>query len=214
MPARGLGRPQFRCRSISGCTRLANIATGWQSHLVKLRLPPERAEIAPPRAWPAWAALVAGLAYAGISIYWGLGGTWLLDTVGGPLAAGGRSGRAWVTAAVWAAAGLKVIAAVVPVLAVGRAAVSRPLPWRRLLLVLAWAEAVILTLYGLVLTVVGLLVQSGLIRAGAGADHRALAWHAYLWDPWFLLWGLLVTAALLPAGRPRGAFPAADAAGR
>jgi len=30
-----------------------------------------------------------------------------------------------------------------------------------------------------------------------GADHRALAWHAYLWDPWFLVWGVLVTAALL-----------------
>jgi hypothetical protein len=33
--------------------------------------------------------------------------------------------------------------------------------------------------------------------AAAGADHRALAWHAYLWDPWFLLWGVLVTAALV-----------------
>jgi hypothetical protein len=31
----------------------------------------------------------------------------------------------------------------------------------------------------------------------ASADHRALAWRAYLWDPWFLVWGLLVTAALL-----------------
>ena len=28
------------------------------------------------------------------------------------------------------------------------------------------------------------------------ADRRALTWHAYLWDPWFLLWGLLVLAAL------------------
>ena len=51
-------------------------------------------------------------------------------------------------------------------------------------------------------------------QLGAGADHRALAWHAYLWDPWFLLWGLLVTAALLRGRRPHGAFPAADAAGR
>jgi hypothetical protein len=84
-------------------------------------------------------------------------------------------------AAVWGAAGLKVIAAALPVLAAGRAAASGPVPWQRPLRVLAWAEAVILTLYGLVLTTVGLLVQSGLIRAGAGADHRALAWHAYLW---------------------------------
>jgi hypothetical protein len=32
---------------------------------------------------------------------------------------------------------------------------------------------------------------------GSGLDdHRALAWHTYLWDPWFLMWGLLVAGAL------------------
>ena len=36
-----------------------------------------------------------------------------------------------------------------------------------------------------------------MIAASAGADHRALEWHAYLWDPWFLVRGLLVVAALL-----------------
>jgi hypothetical protein len=169
-----------------------------------------RPGVARPGAWPARAALLAGLAYAGISGYWGLGGTWLLDTVGGPLAAGGRAGSTGVMAAVWGAAGLKVIAAVLPVLATGRAAA--PGRGRRPVLVLAWAAALILTLYGLVLTAAGLLVQSGLIRAGAAADHRALAWHAFLWDPWFLVWGLLATAALLRAGRPRGAFPAVDPA--
>jgi Protein of unknown function (DUF3995) len=180
---------------------------------VELRTAQHRAEIALPGAWPARAALLVGLAYAGISVYWGLGGTWLLDTVGGSLAASGRDGSAGIMTAVWGAAGLKIIAAVLPVLAAGRAAAAGPVLRRRGLRVLGWAEAVILTLYGLVLTTVGLLVQSGLIRAGAGADHRALAWHAYLWDPWFLLWGLLVTAALLRVRRPRGAFPAADPTG-
>lgn len=46
------------------------------------------------------------------------------------------------------------------------------------------------------LTLVGLLVQADVIHATRDADHRALAWHAYLWDPWFLGWGLLLTAAL------------------
>jgi hypothetical protein len=67
---------------------------------------------------------------------------------------------------------------------------------------LAWLEAAILTIYGLVLTIAGLLVQSGVITAPASADHRALAWHAYLWDPWFLLWGVLVTAALTRSRQP------------
>jgi len=54
-----------------------------------------------------------------------------------------------------------------------------------------------LTIYGLVLTAAGLRVQSGAIAPAASADRRALAWPAYLWDPWFLLWGALVTAALV-----------------
>jgi hypothetical protein len=142
----------------------------------------------------AQAAFVVGLAYAGISVYWGLGGSWLLDTVGGTLEAQGRAGSASVVLAVWAAAGLKVVAAILPLLATGSVLRPARLRWLR---ILAWVEAVILTLYGLVLTAAGLLVQSGVLSTSANADHRALAWHAYLWDPWFLLWGLLVTTALL-----------------
>ncbi len=74
---------------------------------------------------------------------------------------------------------------------------------------LAWIEAGILAIYGLVLTVAGLLVQAGVIHASATADHRALAWHAYLWDPWFLIWGLLAGGALL-RGRHRRHPAAAD----
>ena len=65
--------------------------------------------------------------------------------------------------------------------------------------ILAWMAAGILTGYGAVQTSVGLLVQAGAIHASMKADHRALAWHAYLWDPWFLVWGLLVAASLITA---------------
>jgi len=61
----------------------------------------------------------------------------------------------------------------------------------------AWAAALILVFYGGVLTVVGLLVQLDLVQASANADHKAPRWHAYLWDPWFLVWGVLLTAALV-----------------
>lgn len=36
-------------------------------------------------------ALVVGLLYAAISVYWGLGGTWLLNTIGGALEKQGRA---------------------------------------------------------------------------------------------------------------------------
>ena len=147
------------------------------------------------RAAVAQAACAVGLLYAAISVYWGAGGTWLLDTVGSGLGKG-HGGSALVVFAVWLAVGLKVIAAVLPLLAVSAdtsAGSGRP----RLIRALTWVEAVILTVYGLVLTAVGLLVEAGVIATSATADHRALEWHAYLWDPWFLVWGLLVTAALL-----------------
>jgi hypothetical protein len=142
-----------------------------------------------------WAAFAIGLLYAAISVYWGAGGTWLLDTVGSGLGKG-HGGSALVVFAVWLAVGLKVIAAVLPLLAVSANSSIRS-RWSRLIRALAWIEALILTVYGLAWTAVGLLVQAGVIGTSASADHRALEWHAYLWDPWFLVWGLLVTAALL-----------------
>jgi hypothetical protein len=87
---------------------------------------------------------------------------------------------------------LKLLAVVLPLLALHR--LPRP-AWHRIVWVLAWAEAAVLTTYGLVWTAGGLLAQAGVVHATT--DPRALAWHAYLWDPWFLVWGLLVAAALL-----------------
>jgi uncharacterized membrane protein len=96
--------------------------------------------------------------------------------------------------AVWAAVVIKTIAAVLPLVALrGLSRSTRD----RTVWVLAWAAAAILIVYGLVQTATGLLVQTDVIHASATADHRALAWHAYLWDPWFLIWGLLVAAALM-----------------
>jgi hypothetical protein len=144
------------------------------------------------------AASALGVAYAAISAYWGLGGKWLLDTVGASLATGHSDAA---LTAVWAAVVLKAAGVVIPPLA------CRPGPTRpnRRLRALGWVEGAILTVYGLVLTSTGLLVQAGAISAGRTADRRALAWHAYLWDPWFLAWGLLVLAGLSLTQRRPGA---------
>lgn len=144
--------------------------------------------------WAAGAACIVGVLYAAVSVYWAVGGTWLVDTVGGSLARLGRRGDAGVLAALWAAAALKLIGAVLPLLAIRDLGTPRR---RHIARLLAWIAAAILVAYGAVLTLVGLLVQADIIHRSAGADQRALAWHAYLWDPWFLVWGLLIGAALL-----------------
>ncbi|HEV3295679.1 MAG TPA: DUF3995 domain-containing protein [Streptosporangiaceae bacterium] len=150
----------------------------------------------------AQAACGAGLAYAAVSMYWALGGTWLLDTVAGTLEQQGRAGNPGIILAVCAAAALKVIGAIVPLAAAGVTARQATNAVKRRARVLAWLEAAILTIYGLVLTVAGLLAQSGAIPAAASADPWALAWHACLWDPWFLLWGALAAAALPRSRQP------------
>jgi hypothetical protein len=44
-------------------------------------------------------------------------------------------------------------------------------------------------------------VVAGVIPASPTADWTALRWHAFFWDPWFLLWGILLGAAALRYGR-------------
>ncbi len=62
--------------------------------------------------------------------------------------------------------------------------------------VLGWIVAIGLTVYGGVLTVVGLLVEADVINAADDADEHAIAWHAFFWDPWFALWGGAFTVAM------------------
>ncbi len=140
----------------------------------------------------ACAAAVVGVLYALISAYWAAGGTALLDTIGGSLEHAGRAGGLAVTATLWVVAALKLFGAWLPIAVVADANLPSGRARRRL----AQIEAALLTVYGLVLTSVGLLVQAGVIHRSAHADQKALAWHAFFWDPWFLLWGLLIIAAL------------------
>ena len=145
---------------------------------------------------PALAGLAVGLAYAAISVYWAAGGRSLLNTVGISLSRPGQAGHLAALLAVWGAAGVKAVAAVLPLLAIGVWPRTANGGLRRLTRMLTWVEAAILTGYGLVLTASGLLVQAGVIKAAADADRLALKWHAYLWDPWFLIWGIFVFLAL------------------
>ena len=156
-----------------------------------------------PRAALLCAALACllGLGHAAVSAYWAAGGTGLLDTIGGSLEDWGRRREPGLVTALWLIALLKTaVALAAPVLA------STRLPrWTRARVprVLSWTAAIVLTLYGGVLTVTGLLLEAGVLDTPADADRKALAWHTYLWDPWFLVWGLAL-AGTLRATRSRG----------
>ncbi len=146
-----------------------------------------------PGSAAALAACAVGLAYAGISAYWASGGTWLLSTVGASLARPGGPGPVAVAVVgVWAAVVAKVLAALVPLVVV-RAMFEGG--WARRASVLAWIETIVLVVYGFTWSATEILIE--IFSSPPASERRAYAWHAYLWDPWFLLWGLLAATALL-----------------
>lgn|SRR5262245_7080443 len=142
-------------------------------------------------------ACALGLGQALISAYWALGGTALLDTIGGSLERWGREREPALIAGLWLIVAVKVIVAVAaPVLA--GAGPRWLVAWisGRVPRILGWVAAIVLVLYGGVLTVAGLLVQAGAFEVASDANRRALAWHAYVWDPWFLAWGVAFCVSL------------------
>jgi hypothetical protein len=145
----------------------------------------------------AYGSAALALLSAGVSAYWTAGGTALLSTVGGDLEALARHGgmSALVLGAGTTAAKLAAVALSLSLV--------RPLDRRlarRLVTHAALAAGALLTVYGSVQIVVGGLALLGMIDAGP-ADPSALRWHVLFWDPWFLLWGLLLcTAAKLSLG--------------
>ncbi|UGQ11549.1 DUF3995 domain-containing protein [Yinghuangia sp. ASG 101] len=140
--------------------------------------------------WCGRAAFLLGLLYALVSAYWGSGGTVGLDTIGGDIERRAREGDAQLFAIVWITAVVKLAVAALG-LTVVRQRLSRLLP-RRLSSALVRTAAIGLILYGGALTLVEVLVKADLVNTTADIDAKAFDWHLYLWDPWFLLWGLLL----------------------
>lgn len=138
-----------------------------------------------------WLSCVAGTVHAGFSLYWALGGQWLLATVGqwavqlsveAPLEAGLVLGIVAVA---------KLLAATIPVVvAYGR------MPWPRFWRAVSWAGGLLLVIYGGVNTAVSGAVLGGVIRPAGGYDLNAMIGHAWLWDPLFFLWGTALVISL------------------
>jgi Protein of unknown function (DUF3995) len=144
------------------------------------------------RAWPAYAAAVLAFASAAVSVYWTLGGTALLDALGGTFErlARDRSAAALVV-------GIMVILVKV---AGGLLALALVRPWgasigRRLLLPPSVVGSMILVLYGGAEVLLGGLVLGDVITPSGPVDEHALRWHVLVWDLWFLLWGLALGLA-------------------
>src|SRR5690606_33083270 len=128
---------------------------------------------------------------AAVTAYWTAGGTLLLDTVGGAFEELGRSrtgtavGAGIVIVAIKVAGGILALVLARP----PRALIGRRGIVRRFARGLGIAGGLLLTGYGGLLVLVGGLVLTGVIAPSTPVNERALTWHVFVWDLWFLLWG-------------------------
>ncbi|WP_433871597.1 DUF3995 domain-containing protein [Saccharopolyspora sp. CA-218241] len=138
------------------------------------------------RRWPGWATAVWAFGFAGLNVFWALGGRTGLHPVEDAMGIGPVN---------LAAAAIKVVLGVVALVAVRR--VPGPRPAAR---GIALGVGVVLTLYGLYETVGNALVVAGALPGvEAGPNHVHYVW---LWGPIWLLGGLL-HLAVARALRPR-----------
>ncbi|MCC2307560.1 DUF3995 domain-containing protein [Cellulomonas chengniuliangii] len=157
--------------------------------------------MAAPRASAANAAVLvacgAGLVHAASSLYWALGGRWLLPTVGdwavravdrSPVRAGLLLG---------AIAVVKALAALIPV------GVARDrLPGTRFWRAACWVGGAFLVVYGGVNVAVSSAVLLGVVTPDGGYDEQAMVGHALLWDPLFVIWGAALIVWLRLSAAP------------
>jgi hypothetical protein len=143
-----------------------------------------------------------------VTFYWGLGGRRGLDLLGKEVIRLADEHAAGFLLAAWVSGLLKLAGTVL--------ALALVQPWgqhlrpRRLLLVAGWACSALLIVYGAGNIITMLLILAGIISTPADMDWRGFHGHLYLWDPWFLLWGVLLalaTRAMSTAGMARPIRP-------
>ncbi len=149
------------------------------------------------RSARAAAYIAAGLAFASAATtaYWLFGGTALLDTLGGSAE---RLARDRSSAALAVAVAVVVVKTVAGLLALLLRSPARP-RWR-IIVGQDIVAAVVLCLWGAANVLVGAVVLSGAVER-SDLDRHALRWHVFLWDAWFLVWGLALALAVAGAIR-------------
>ena len=155
-----------------------------------------------PGRWVGYAAAVTAWAFAVVSLYWGSGGTLGLNTLGDDIEQRALARDPLLMGLNWAAVAVK--------LAAGGFAVMLARRWGlqpgRLRRILGWSASLVLIVYGGLQTLVVLLVLLGVLDPDAPVDSTVLWWRLLVWEPWFLLWGVLLAATV------RGASASARAA--
>lgn len=143
--------------------------------------------------WAGYAACVWALVFAGMSVYWALGGTLGLDTLSPTIQRLASERDPEFVASMWITGVLKIGGGVLAL------ALVRPLGQkvpRWLLLVTALGGTAILLVHGGDFLVRGILWGSGVLTVPESVDSMVIRGYTFLWGPWWLVGGgLFGTAA-------------------
>lgn len=144
-----------------------------------------------------WIAAAFSIAHAIPSFYWAFGGTLLLETVGQWAVSASRDQPELVTFGLFVVGGVKLAAALIPLLAD-----RQLLPLEGLWRGISWVGGPILMLYAALNMIGAVISLAGWVDV-AGADHTALWSRLLLWEPLFFAWGAALTWALICSRRSR-----------
>ncbi len=163
------------------------------------RIPEQRraapVQTTPSTTWAGYAAGVWAVVFTAMSFWWALSLSWPLGgaavagTIGGGIVEAARTREAWLVAALWGTGVLKAAGAAL--------ALATVQPWGRLipqglLRGVLWTAGGGMVLYGGLGMAVDGLRAAGLVSTTSASVAR---WHFLLWDPWWLLGGVLFVAA-------------------
>ena len=155
-----------------------------------VRAPADPPDVRRPRfAWAGYAACAWALAFALLSFYWAAGGMIGVKTLSTDLRHDAEVRSAGFVALVWATGVLKVGAGLLALALVQRWGSRVP---RRLLLVVGWGTGALLTLYGGMGLVSAAVGELGIVES---IDPSTVRWYLLLWEPYWVLGGLLFLAA-------------------
>ena len=143
-----------------------------------------------PTLWAGYAACAWSFVFAATSAYWAAGGTFGLDAVSPEIVS--------LTQSPWFAPLLRGVVAAKVLL--GLLALALVRGWGRLapcwmLLAAAWGAGSLLILHGGSNLIVRGLMAAGVMTTPPSMYSTTAFWYLVLWDPWFLLGGMLFCVA-------------------
>jgi len=142
---------------------------------------------------------VWAVAFAAPSFYWAAGGRVGAGTIGPAIESLALARDPAFVTLLWVTGVLKLLAAVLALMLVVPG-LRGPLP-PRLVGSAGWTAAVVLLGYGIANLVQHLLMWTGPIPVPAGLGTAALRWHLALWDPVWIIGGVLFTLAAVEHSR-------------